>query len=261
MESIYDPISFGGVNLKTVEGLTVTGSSTYRFASRKLQNYGIAYQNRSTTTSAFKSGKTINISCVIARSSRSGFDNSLDQLAYLTDPKNQTLLIPVRGSYYEYHEVTLSNMAVSNVKGGYGEIDLEFIAADPHSYDTITTEVLNMLNVTSGDKSYPVYFEGTANQQPVFTLTLDSVVGGTGGSITISNPTTGQSITIQRVWSASDVLVIDCESHSVTVNDDEVDSTGMFPEWGKGDGFINYTDTFTERQVDINGIYTKRYLT
>ena len=58
---------------------------------------------------------------------------------------------------------------------------------------------------------------------------------------------------------AGDVIVVDAENRSVTVNGDEVDYYGTFLELEPGASSLTYTDGFTTRNVDIAASYTKRY--
>ena len=59
---------------------------------------------------------------------------------------------------------------------------------------------------------------------------------------------------------AGDVIIIDCANRTVTINDEEVDYFGTFLELEPGANSITYTDGFTTRNVDVSGVYTKRWL-
>lgn len=255
-----EPIIFAGTDILSVEGLFITGTDTYRFPSRKVTTSDLANANKGVTTSAFYSTRPITIRGIISRYSREQLDGSIGELRRILNPLNQTLTLPLESSQRDFYNTTLSNMTLSNAAGGYIEFSAEMIASDPHSYDTITTESLNIINITSGDKSYPVYFEGTAEQLPVITYTVDSVVDGTNQTVTFSNPNSSVDIAITRTWEAAEVLIVDCFNRTVQVDGTDVDFDGNFPEWSTGNGFVNYTDSFTERQVDINVVYKKRYL-
>lgn len=257
--TMRDPVYFGGVDLNLIEGWQTTGTDPYRDAKRDVQSGVIAYTDLTKTTSMFYGGKPINVSGVITRTAREYLDQSISELKRILHPINQALRLYVAGELRQYNEVTVSNIAISDVAGGYAKVDIEFQTSDPYNYELITTEVLNVVNLTSGNKSYPVTFEGTAKQLPKFTITLDSADPLTNATITITNPITGESIAVEREWTVADVLIIDCKEKTCKVNDIAVDFTGNFLYWSKGAGFINYTDDFTERQVDINVIYTKRY--
>lgn len=255
-----DPIYFGGVDLNSISGWRTTDTDTYRYPKRDTTEFPIAYSNQQAITSAFYTERMLSISGVITSTGREALDDSISELRRILEPINQTLQLPVSGNQRIFNEVTVTNITISDVKGGYAAIDIELATTDPFNYSLTSVELLNIINLTSGNKSYPVTLEGRGDQAPIFTLTLDTVTNGTNKTITISNPATGKSISIEGVWAANDVLIINCKTKTVTVNAVDVDFDGSFPVWAKGLGTINYSDDFTQRQIDINVVYTKRYL-
>lgn len=260
MQVLDDVLLFNGVNLLSVTGSRFVGSDTFRYPKRNVTNYDLANADSSTTTSAFYTGKPVNIRLVIARNSRDDLDTSISELRRLLEPINAVLQIPIQGTPRKYNECTVSNIAFKDVSGGYISVDIEFLSADPFYYDTTTTTMLSVANLTSGNKSYPVTVYGTAKQLPVITYTLDSFTTGSNRTVTFTNPTTGATMSIQRTWVAAEVLTIDCFNRTVQVDGTGVDFSGNFLEWSIGAGFVNYTDDFTARQVDISIVYYKRYL-
>lgn len=261
VRSITDEVIFGSNRLQSVNGLTVTAIDNNRMAKRAVANNSLAYTDNSVTTSAFYHEKIINVQCVIALSGRELLDASLGELRRIIQPINQTLIIPVETAWREYHRVTMQNYSLSNVAGGYAEVNIEFIAGDPFSYDRTPTTLLSVSGLTSGNKSYPVTVHGTADALPYsIAYTLNSATLTTNRTITIEDPSTGYGITVQRNWTAADALVINCQDKTVTVNGDDVEFTGNFMNLGVGDGHVNYTDDFTARNVNIVIGYYKRYL-
>lgn len=259
MRSYDNPVTFDGVDLNSVEGLIITKVDPHRLPKRRVTSYDLANFNGSATTSAFYGGRDITISASIRRPSRELLDASISELRRIADPLNKTLRVPMESSYRDFYNVTLNNMSLQDMNGGYVAATLEFNASDLYSYDTVTTELLNALNLTSGDRSYPVTFEGTADQAPIVTYTVDSLTGGTNEDVVLTNPLTGVSVTVNRTWTAGEVLVVDCWNKTVQVDGADAEFTGNFPVWRTGAGHLNYSDGFTERQVDINVVYTKRY--
>lgn len=259
MQMLTDPVYFNSIDLNLVPGVTWTGFDTFRTPTRDIKNYSLAYENSSVTPSAFYTNKKINLRGVITRSTRDLFDASLDTLRQYIDNREATLKLPQSGAYRQY-TATVSNIGISGIAGGFGEVDIEFLCSDPFGYDTSTTTVLSVSGLTSGNKSYPITVSGTAKQQIKITLLINSLTNGTAKTITLSNPIAGTTITIIRDWAALETLVIDPSTKSVTVSSASVEFTGNLSEWSPGAGFINYTDNFTARNVDITGIYTKRYL-
>lgn len=259
MTTMTEPVVFNGTNLLSITGVFITGYDTFRYPNRKVNAFELARTNNSTVTSSFYSGRNINIRGVIKGLDRGGLDNAISELRRITEPQNKQLKLPINDEVRIFQEATVINIAFSDVAGGYISFDIEIVLNDPYNYDSQTTELLNVLNLTSGNKSYPVYFEGSAQQLPIITLTLDSASVTSNRTVTFSNPTTGDSISIQTNWDADDVLVINCMEKTVEINGVAQAFSGNFPYWERGDGFVNYTDDFGSRQVDINITYTKRY--
>ncbi len=255
-----DPVYFNGTSLQSITGLRITGTDTFRNPTRDLQNLSIASSDFTATTSGFFTEHKINVRTVIARSGRELLDESIGELKRILYPINKTLQLPIAGEQRKYLNVSVANIGFSDVAGGYAAVDIEFVTSDPCSYSLTSSEILNVVNLTSGDKSYPIIFSGTAKQKPIITYTVDSFTPSTSVAVTFSNPTDGTSIEVSRTWTTNDVLVIDNLAMTVKVNGTAVDFTGNFLEWDNGNGFINYADDFTTRQVDINVTNTKRNL-
>lgn len=256
-----EPVYFGGVSLNIINGWMTTGVDTFRYPNRDVKNYPLAYTNKSVTTSGFYKGRPINVRGVLMLTSRNELDTAIGELRALLEPINQTLQVPISGIQRKFNLVTVANIGFTNVAGGYIAVDIEFTTTDPFTYALQSTEVLNVLNLTSGNKSYPVTFEGTARQVPIFTYQIDSLTNGTNKTVTLINPISpSKQIAVQKTWVAGEVLIVDCLNQTVQISGIDTEFTGNFPDWARGSGFINYTDDFTARQVDINVTYTKRYL-
>jgi hypothetical protein len=254
-----DPITFNGTNLNSLQGWLTTKTDTYRYQDRKLANFDIINSDNVITTNANYTGKKINVSGVIRVDGRETLDTVISELKRILHPINKTLSMPVAGVQRIFYNTSVANIVIQDVQGGYCEVDIEFISSDPYAYSSSTTELLNVINVTSGSKSYPVIVEGTATQAPTITMVLDTGSPTTNRTVSFGNPS-DKTVLVERNWQANDTLIINCKDKSITVNGTATDFSGTFPVWDSGNGYFEYNDDFTERQVDINVIYTKRYL-
>lgn len=254
--------SFNASDLATVvPGLMITGHTAYRPGNRKLNTAKIANTDKSAMPSAYFDDKKLNVQVEIGRDTRELLDAAMDILLGILLPTQSTLLLG-NGTSTRQWTATYSNMAISNVKGGHAEIDIEFEAADGIGIDTASTSLFST-QLTGNNTNTP--FIGIIGgsmpwQQPIITITLNSFTGSTSDSITVGNPLNGMQVVIARAWAAADVLVIDSKLKKVTVNGVEVAFTGSIPEWQSGiAGSMDYTDTFTVRNRTMSGIYYKRY--
>lgn len=252
--------SFNGYDLaSTVTGLIIVNTNPYRMPNRDLTIGKIANTDKSVTSAVFFKDKKINIGAVISRDTRELLEASLDQLNLVLQDREKALVFSY-GSATRKWTATLSNISLSNVAGGYAELDIEFQCSDPMGFDVNST---NLFSVSRSGASSTDTFTvgGTAQwQQPIITLTLTSVTDGSSKIVTIGNSNTGQAISITRTWASGDVLVIDSQAKTVKVNGAEVAFTGAIPEWNPGAGSIDYSDTFTARIMSLSGIYYKRYM-
>lgn len=248
---------FDSHNFEEVPGLTIVKIPP-RPANRDLQTGYIPGTDKSATYSARYKDRKLNITIEIGRDSRELFDDSLDVLMGLLNGRNKELKLPY-GSTYRIWTATYSNMNISDVLGGHGQIELEFLASDPIGIDISSTQIFSE-NVTSSSSTKNFVLGGSFEwQKLLITLTLNSVTGATNKTITIDNPATGQTLTITSTFANGDVLVIDGESGDVTLNGTPVEFSGIVPDWEVGAGSLLYSDNFTTRNRTLVAEYYKRY--
>lgn len=255
--------AFNSSDLATVvPGLIITGHTAYRPGNRKLNTAKIANTDKSAMPSAYFDDKKINVQIEIGRDTRELLDAAMDILLGILMPTQSTLLLG-NGTSTRQWTATYSNMAISNVKGGHAEIDIEFEAADGIGTDTASTSLFS--TTLTGNNTNTPFVGGPLGgsmqwQQPVITITLNSFTGSTSDSMTVGNPLNGMQVVITRQFVAADVIVIDSKLKKVTVNGVEVAFTGSIPEWQSGiAGSMDYSDTFTARNRLMTGLYFKRY--
>ena len=253
-------VSFNGYDLATyVTGLLMAATNPFRYPSRKLNTAQIAGRNKSALTSAWFTERKLNVVCEIGRNTRELFDESVDQLYAILQGKEKALVISY-GSSTRQFTATVSNIGISDVMGGHGVLDIEFSLADPFGQAVASNTLSN--TVRSGASSTEnIVVEGTAEkQQPIITITISALTGGTAKYVKVGNPATSQEITISRDYTAGDVIVINENAvNPVTVNGNPVDFTGAIPSWAPGAGTVSYEDNLTTRTRTFNMIQYKRY--
>lgn len=251
--------SFNGYDLATyVPGLIVIAHNPYKFPNRKLNVQKIGNTDRSALTSAYYEDKKINVTVEIGRDTRELLDDSIDALNLILQ-EEEAALITNYGSGSRQWTATLSNIGYSDVKGGHATLDLEFEMADPIGTATASTPLFSN-TVTDNTTGGSFIVAGTAKwQKPLITITYSALTGGTNKTVTVSNGSTGQAVSVTRTWTAADVLIIDATTGKVSVNGTEVAFSGAIPEWKPGTGTLVYTDNLTTRTRATNALYYKRY--
>lgn len=253
-------VSFNSNNLATaVPGLMIVATNPYAPALKKLGIYDVARANKRVVTSVLYNAKKIIITIEIGRTTRELLDASIDTLNSILVGKEKALLLS-QGSGLRQYTATLANVIISDVLGGHCKIDLEFECSESFGMDQNNTTLVSGA-WTGSPISMPIIVGGTAEwQQPVITITLNSLTGGTSKTLHIENTANSQAVDITRTWSNGDVVVIDSTTKKITVNSAEIEYDGAIPEFEPGSGTLLYSDNLTTRNVSISAVYKKRYI-
>lgn len=226
------------------------------------QLYAIADADRSSIPSINYPSKTIVIGGTIHGSTQANLDERIDNFKGYFNGKDKNLDIAYGGGTRRY-VATKNALSVEREQTSlYATFRVEFICTVPFGLDTSVT---NLWAAKTGFTSAtfteaPTILGSAPYQLPVITITINSLTGA-GDYIQVSNGLNNQEIIIYGLGlEAGDVIVIDCLQRIVTVNGTEVDYFGTFLELEPGASSITYTDGFTTRNVDVSGIYTKRWL-
>jgi len=224
--------------------------------------YALADANGSTIPSINYPTKKIVISGVIKGSSQADLDSRIDSFYGYFNGKNKNLDIAYGSSTRRYIATTNGISIDRAQKSLSAKFQVQFICTNPFGIDTSTSNLWTAKTAfTSATFTETPTVGGTAPYQlPVITITINSLTGA-GDYLQISNDNNNQEMLIYgQSLAASDVVVIDCEQRTVTLNGDLIDYTGTFLELEPGANSITYTDGFTTRSVDVSGVYTKRWL-
>ena len=131
---------------------------------------------------------------------------------------------------------------------------------EPFGKATSTTSV----NLNSGNAiSASPYNEspsitGTYKAKPTITITINSETDMT--VLKWDNVDTGDWIQVSTAFSASDVLVINCEDETVKLNGTDQDFTGVFPNFDSGSNSLTLTVTATAFNLNASFFYYPTYL-
>lgn len=252
--------TFNGNDLTAITGVTILGSDAYKPAKRKLNVIEIARSPLARTNSAFYKERTITLRIGITRSTRDLAEISLDSLLNLLAGVEKELIIKQSDTTRKYI-CTFADSEITNAGGSYIEIDLMFNCPDRFGYDIAPTLLLQISGYTSSVKTDLITVGGSApTQVPLITYTITALTSGASKNIVIGNGRTGQAVTINRTWTAGDVIQIDCKNQTVKVNGTDVNFTGAIPEWETGVQYITYSDTLATRTFSGQVTYYKRYV-
>lgn len=255
-------VQFNSVSLQTANILIDKITGYDDLPSRKLYTFPTARSDGSKLTATYFENKTITFSGRIIGTSVTDLDSRLDTLRSNIVGQEGNLDFDWNSSTRRY-VATLSKDQIQRATNAiWASVSFTFLCSAAYGQDTASGTLLGNTTLTTTGVNTAVTPGGTAQvQQPIITLTVNSGTGLTAQTITISNPATSVGITsIVRTWIATDVMVVNCATKSVTINGVAADYSGAFPTWVPGSGNIRYADGFTTRNVTLSATYTKLYL-
>jgi hypothetical protein len=89
-------------------------------------------------------------------------------------------------------------------------------------------------------------FQGSHTPLPVITFNVRAATNVSG--ITLTNFTTGDSVTVEATYAAADVMVIDCLTREVTLNGIAVDYDDVLPRFLLGDNSLQFSIQTTDEE-------------
>lgn len=250
-------VSFEGNRIDLVPGVELYNHDFNNLPDRDIKIHKLARKSLSIITSSEYTQKTIPIWMHVCSGGRSETELTVTQVKALLQPQNGRLVVLNSGNEVEY----TATMNEFNIEwdGSNAWVQIVMIASTPLGQATEEQELTSITGITNSSDSSTFYVAGVYDAEPVVTLIINTVTGGTGGEISISNNRTNQGITIIYNFANGDIVQIDSANVSATVNGVEVDFEGLFPTFPAGSQQLGYTDTFSTRSVDLVANYKPRY--
>lgn len=251
-------ITYDNINLQD-NGITTSSIDIYSSAPIINQLAPVAFDDGGVLVRKRLDSKTINISGHLRENTTNELDATIDFFQASLNKRLKFLDVDYNGGTRRY-VASPENIMITRPLGlNYATFDVQFIVPSGVGSDIETTELLNQ-NTTTSNVDMPFSVGGSYKAEPLIEITLNSVTGGTGGSITLTNTSTLEGLVISADFATSDLIEVDVEQKEVRINGGVVDYTGRIPFWAPGGGFINYADTFSARDADVVMTYTKRYI-
>lgn len=177
-----------------------------------------------------------------------------DTLASVLNRQERILQIPHAGAMREY--IATPENVIMKQPDGLNRLtfSFEFVVPQGSSEDPDATELIDEV-ITTASTSIPLTVLGSVTARPHLTITFTSVTGGTGKTVTIRNARDFVGLTFSRDFVTGDVITIDSEEFQIYINGVLTEPDGRFPTWAAGPGALYYSDTFTNRSVQIEGEY------
>lgn len=259
-------ISFDSNNLQTFNPATGRGIITNSIEhtdvpTKDVQIFELADANGSSIPSITYPSKLVRIAGALKGTSHADLDNLIDTFKSYFNGKEKNLDIAY-GSGTRRYIATANAIGISRQqKLPTAIFSIEFICTLPFGIDTTPTQIAAVSGHTTASLTMSATLGGSAPiQLPEIEITLVSITGD-GDYIQLSNDDNGQDLLLYGLGLADgDVIKISAADREVTINDVPVDYTGSFFELPVGPVSITYSDGFTDREVDIDINYYKRWL-
>lgn len=207
---------------------------------------------------------TISIAGTIQAADRASMEVILDQMKKVCSPlldKGGTLKLTLAGAARYFDNCYPSSSFGTMYEGRdyyhvlYCPFKISFESYEPYGRDG-TRNVYNGGSVTA-NVSFPLTNTGSAPSQLVATMTV--ITHGTLSQVVFTNLVTGKTMTVASNFANGDVLEINGETKTVTINGVNVDFSGTFVDVAAGDNMISTVFTGTGFTVGLTGQSYPRY--
>ena len=134
-------------------------------------------------------------------------------------------------SYISGFMVDSQHYDISRANGRLSVVAYEGIAESTHEYN-----VLGLRDQVGATATGSVDLDGSFTPSPIITVDIKSATNVSG--ITLSNTTTGDSVSVDRTYSAGEILIIDTDNREVTVGGESQDYDDVLPRFVLGNNDI-----------------------
>lgn len=260
LASTFDDIEFDGYSLQSADVITQE-LIVYSPPSRELITYKVPRNDGGRLNGNYYRERRVKVKGIIKAASRVLLEQAMDTFKRRMHAVEGNLDLKVNSEIRRI-PATLQNSGemFADRKGyhiTYTPFQLEFLALDPffHDMDYSAETSENVTNL-----SFPITVEnlGTIYARPVITVIFEAATSVT--AFTFTNVTNGKSMLITRSFIVGDILVIDTEESTVTVNGVEVDYDGLFPTLDYGSNNCTLATTGSSVQYTSTISFKRSYL-
>lgn len=252
-DAIYDGFSYVG------NGLVLTNIDDKTLARVENQVESLANRDGNLLVQSRRGSKPIFLEGYYDGDTPHDAEVMYDTLVQAHNRQERILKLPHAGTYREY-TATPENIVIKQPDGlNRLTFSIDFIVPSGSANDPLSSTLFNEI-ITTPSASIPISVAGSVPARPLITLTFNSVVGGTGKTVSLRNARDFVGLTFERNFATNDVITIDAENFRIYINGVLTVPNGRIPSWAPGSGSVYYSDTFTSRTVNVKGTYNQRNL-
>lgn len=253
-------ITFNSFSLQSANFLT-RGIDRYGIPNRRVERFPLSFRDNSKVVTSFWDTKIIELVGTVVGSSETDLQSNISQAkANLAIPE-AVLAIPYAGVTLNYQATCVSaEFPRENFNVMHCPYTMVFEITDPpFGIDTVVNNHSNDA-MTAASVSSTLSIGGEVPSRPVITLEVNSETDLT--IIEFTQDDTGDAITVEPSggYSAGDIVIINTNTNTVTYNGNEIDYSGLFPEFIVGTNNYTLDFTSTAHNVDLDIDWQDYYL-
>lgn len=176
--------------------------------------------------------KRITLTGVIKGTSIDDLETNIDSLKQVLAKTEKNLDIEYASGTRRYvASVTRITIERRHFHITFAPFSVEFTVSNPPFGKTLDTSTYEGTHAFTGTGTWEgtYVFTGTAPPMPIIEMTVNSAANF--NAVTFTNSESGHAITVDRTFSATEVLTIDTDAYTVDVDGTAVDFSGQFPEF------------------------------
>lgn len=260
LASSFDDIEFDGFSLQSADVISEE-IVIYSSPSRDLITYKVPRNDGGRLNGNYYRERRVKVTGVIKAASRVLLETAIDTFKRRMHTPEGNLDLKVNGEIRRIPATLQNSGEIFDDRKGYHinitPFKLEFLALDPFFHD-IEYSAETSENITN--LAFPITVEnlGTIYARPVITIIFEAASAVT--DFTFANLTNGKTMLVTHAFIAGDILVIDTEESTVTVNGVEVDYDGLFPTLEYGSNNCTLTTSATSVQYTSTVSFKRSYL-
>lgn len=225
---------------------------------REINYYDLSLRGGSKVVDAYYKSKEIVVSGIVKGDTASEFQQKVDELKELFSRIGKNLDISWRSTTRRYKCTCISHTLPSDYYNlTFINYEARFLAYEGFGRSISDTSI-STSNVSTAVFERSTTITGSCEAMPTITVSVDSETSLT--AIKFKTNSTTDEISIPYAYTAGDVLIINCENKTITINGTAVDYTGNFPRFAPGSLTYTFTMTSTANQVDMTISYTPLWL-
>lgn len=258
-EADQDNIVFNGYSLQNAN--IVTSQALYdQTPTRELPTNKIPRNDGEFIIGDFWRAKVITLRGTVRGSSAADLNSRIDAMKKALAVRGANLDIKIDGTIRRFKATMIGSenlFSRRNYHNTFIPYEAQFLCVVPWGQATTYTESL-FTDKTGISSTEFVNNAGTIHAAPVISLNFSTASSITAVSVT--NDTTGETISATVSLSAADIIVFDSENFTVKKNGTAIDYSGSFPKLATGSNSFTITLTGTSATFTLSIKHKTSYL-